>query len=149
MAEVLQLVCPHCGAVNRVPRERPAMAAKCGGCHERLFDGKPAEVDAAGFERHVRSNDIPVLVDVWAPWCGPCKMMAPSFTRAAAALEPQVRLIKLNADTAPEITTRLGVRGIPALFLLQRGRELGQTAGAMDAQTLIRWTREHLPASQN
>lgn len=145
MVETRRLVCPHCSTVNRVPRDRPAAAAKCGSCHQRLFDGHPAEVDAAGFDRHVGSGDIPVLVDIWAPWCGPCRMMAPNFERAATALEPQARLLKLNADTAPEITARLGVRGIPALFLFHDGQVVAQTAGALDANTIIRWTREHLP----
>ncbi len=141
------IVCPHCGAVNRVPRERPAAAALCGGCRRKLFDGHPVAVDPAGFEKHMRANDIPVLVDVWAPWCGPCRAMAPQFERAAAALEPDIRLIKLNADEAPDISARLGVRGIPALFLMQGGQVLGQTAGAMDARAIVDFARSHLHAT--
>lgn len=144
MADPRHIVCPHCGAINRVPVSRPAAAAACGSCHRRLFEGRPVEVDAAGFDRHVSAGDIPVLVDIWAPWCGPCRAMAPMFERAAATLEPDMRLLKLNADTAPEITARLGVRGIPALFLMRQGRVLAQTAGAADAATIIRWAREHL-----
>jgi thioredoxin 2 len=144
MPDKLQLVCPHCGTLNRVPGDRPAAAANCGACHRKLFEGHPVEVDADGFKRHVGGNDIPVLVDVWAPWCGPCRMMAPMFARAATVLEPAVRLIKLNADTAPDISAQLGVRGIPALFLLQGGRVLAQTAGAMDASAIVNWAHRVL-----
>ena len=141
------IVCPHCGAVNRVPRDKPAAAALCGGCRRKLFDGHPVPVDAAAFDKHVRENDIPVLVDVWAPWCGPCRAMAPNFARAAAALEPDLRLLKLNSDENPEISARLGVRGIPALFLMQGGQVLAQTAGAMDATRIVAWARQQLHAA--
>ena len=143
MPEPVHIVCPHCAAVNRVPAERPLASARCGGCHQPLFEGFPVEVDEAGFERHVRSNDIPVLVDVWAPWCGPCRTMAPAFAMAAKALEPGFRLIKLNADTAPTVSARLGVRGIPALFLFRDGAVTGQTAGAMDTSAITAWARRH------
>ena len=144
MRDAAHIVCPHCGSVNRVPAARPAETAKCGSCHQALFDAHPASVDEAGFERHVRSNSIPVLLDVWAPWCGPCRAMAPAFERAASVLEPQVRLLKLNADEAPNVSARLGVRGIPAMFLFQNGAPVAQTAGAMPADAIVRWTREHL-----
>lgn len=147
MVDGRHVVCPHCGAKNRVPGERSALAAQCGACHRKLFDGHPAEVDPAGFERHLRGNDIPVLVDIWAPWCGPCRMMAPQFERAAESLEPDIRLLKLNADEAPEISARLGVRGIPALFLLQGGQVVGQSAGVMDARGIVEFARRHLQAA--
>jgi thioredoxin 2 len=140
------LVCPHCAAVNRVPLDRPATAARCGKCHAALFDGHPAEVDEAGFEAHLRGNEIPVLVDIWAPWCGPCRMMAPAFERAAQELEPGVRLLKLNADEAPQVTASLGVRGIPAMFLFRGGRVIANTAGAMDAGSIVKWVRGKLAA---
>jgi thioredoxin 2 len=133
----VEIVCPKCLAINRVPADKPALEAKCGACHEKLFTGKPVEVDAAAFERHVSKNQIPVLVDIWAPWCGPCRMMAPHYERAAAELEPRVRLLKLNSDENPEIARRLGVRGIPSLFLFYRGNVLAQTAGAMGTPQIV------------
>lgn len=139
-----QIVCPACGAINRVPVERDARAARCGACKAKLFDGRPHAVDAAGFERHVAKDEVPILVDVWAPWCGPCRAMAPMFERAAQALEPEVRLLKVNSDEEPALAQKLGVRGIPALFLLKGGRVVAQTAGAMDAGRLVAWTRQNL-----
>ncbi len=144
MSDSTTIVCPRSRALNRVPAERPAQQAKCGSCHMALFDGRPVEVDEAGFARHLRHDGIPVLLDVWAPWCGPCRSMAPMFERAATVLEPRVRLLKLNADEAPNVSAQLGVRGIPAMFLFRGGQTLAQTAGARDANAIVGWGREHL-----
>ena len=106
------IVCPHCLKINRVPKERPALGARCGSCGKPLFDQHPHEVDAHAFERHCDASDLPLLVDVWAPWCSPCRSMAPMFERRAGELEPRVRLVKLNSDTEPELSSSLGVRAI-------------------------------------
>ncbi|HQT79020.1 MAG TPA: thioredoxin TrxC [Rhodopila sp.] len=143
MADVAHVVCPHCSAVNRVPAPRLAQA-RCGECHQALFAGHPAAVNEATFNKHVERNDVPVLVDIWAAWCGPCRSMAPQFEQAAAMLEPDVRLLKLDADAAQDTCARLGVRGIPAMFLFKNGRVAGQTAGAMNADAIVRWTRDAL-----
>jgi thioredoxin 2 len=147
MSASRQIVCGQCGRTNRVPAEKPATAARCGSCHQPLFDGHPIEVDEQGFGRHVGNSDIPVLVDVWAPWCGPCRAMAPMFERAARELEPNVRLLKLNADNAPEISSRLRITGIPTLLLMRGGHEISRSSGAMDTQGIVAWTRAGLAGS--
>jgi thioredoxin 2 len=144
MTGTRQLVCGHCGQINRLPASRGAGDARCGACHQALFIGRPIEVDEKGFERHLASSDVPLLVDVWTPWCGPCRAMAPMFERAAATLEPRVRLLKLNADTAPSVSARLGISAIPTLLLMQNGREIARNAGAMDAQRIVSWTAAQL-----
>lgn len=143
-APTRHIVCPHCAATNRLPADRPAKAGKCGACHRPLFDGHPAPVSAAAFDKHRRNNSIPVLVDVWAPWCGPCRAMAPMFERAAGELEPDVRLLKVNSDEEPSVASALGVRGIPTLFLIHQGKVLAQVSGAMDAGRIVAWVRAQL-----
>ncbi|MCL8484266.1 MULTISPECIES: thioredoxin TrxC [Bradyrhizobium] len=140
MSGTFQLVCGHCGQINRLPAGRAPTQGKCGKCHAPLFSGHPIEVDQAAFERHVAHSDLPLLVDVWAPWCGPCRAIAPMFARAAEALEPRVQLLKLNSDEAPEISAKFGISGIPTLLLLQKGRELARISGAMDSQRIVAWT---------
>ncbi len=143
MSEKKHIVCVACGAVNATPAARDPREAKCGKCAKPLFTGKPADVDEAAFGKQIERSDIPVLVDIWAPWCGPCRQMTPMFERAAGELEPQVRLLKLNADTAPDVCARYGIRGIPALLLMRHGKLLAQSAGVMDAASIVRWTRAH------
>jgi thioredoxin 2 len=144
MSASRRIVCGKCGQINRLPADRPLAAARCGACHQAIFSGHPIEVDEAGFGRHVAHSDIPLLVDVWAPWCGPCRAMAPMFERAASDLEPKVRLLKLNADSAPTVSSRLGISGIPTLLLMQGGREVARTSGAMDAKSIVAWARAGL-----
>ncbi|MDD3445836.1 MAG: thioredoxin TrxC [Zavarzinia sp.] len=137
-------VCPHCGGVNRLPDDRPAAEGRCGRCHAPLFDGHPAEVDGVGFERQVTRSSLPVLVDVWAPWCGPCRMMAPAFAAAAQTLEPDVRLLKLNSEAEPETAGQLGVRSIPTMMLFVGGKRVAQISGAMSSEQIVAWTRQAL-----
>lgn len=143
------VVCPACQKINRVAAARLNEHPKCGSCGELLFQGHAADVDPAAFERHTSGNTIPVLVDVWAPWCGPCRSMAPMYERAAAQLEPGVRLIKLNMDNAPQLAARFGVQAVPTLLLLKRGKVIAQEAGARDSQGIVAWTRHNLGAARH
>ena len=141
MSDAPHVVCVRCGGVNRVPVSRPAFEARCGRCHEPLFDGHPAELDAAGLERQVTRSHLPVLVDFWAPWCGPCKVMAPAYGQAARELEPRVRVAKLDTQAHPEPAARYAIRGIPTMILFRDGREMARTSGAMDARSIVAWVR--------
>lgn len=145
-----QLVCPACGAVNRTPEARDPGSAKCGKCGEKLFAAKPLEVNGAGLRRHRASTrGTALLLDVWAPWCGPCRTMAPQFAEAATRLEPEVRLLKLNSEDEPQLASELRISGIPALLLFRDGKEIARTAGAMRAEQIVAWTRQALTQATN
>jgi thioredoxin 2 len=144
MSEAIHVVCPSCDAVNRVPRDRLAADPKCGQCHGPLFSGHPVALDEARFARHVQRSDLPLLVDFWAPWCGPCRSMAPAFESAAGTLEPRIRLVKVNTEEAQSLAARLGIRSIPTLALFRGGAEAARTAGAMDTRSIVAWARQHL-----
>jgi len=132
------LVCPHCDAINRVPAARLHEQPNCGQCHQPLLHGKPLKLTVDNAERHLTRNDIPVLVDFWAPWCGPCQMMGPAFDQAAAAL-PQLRFAKIDTQTETTLGQRFNIRSIPTLVLFVNGREVKRQAGAMDAASIQRW----------
>ncbi|MCL2716603.1 MAG: thioredoxin domain-containing protein [Alphaproteobacteria bacterium] len=142
------IICGHCGRPNRLPAERAAADARCGACHQPVFTGHPIEVDEAGFNRH-SGGETATLTDIWAPWCAPCRGMAPAFERAAIRLEPRVRLLKLNSDTEPGLSGRLGITAIPTLLLMRAGTEIARHSGAMDTEGIVRWTEAKLLPSNH
>ncbi len=146
MNEPLLIACPHCHGMNRVPGERLSAGPNCGHCHRPLFSAHPLVLGVDHFAAHADRSALPLLVDFWAPWCGPCQMMAPHFERAAAMLEPQVHLAKVDTQSEPTLGQRYNIRSIPTLVLFRQGREIARQSGAMDANGIVRWTRQQLGA---
>lgn len=143
MTTSLHIVCPHCNAVNRVPTEKLADGPTCGKCGQALFVGQPLELTSANFAKHITRNEIPVLVDFWAPWCAPCRAMAPSYAQAAQRLEPKFRVAKLNTEQAQELAARYAIRSIPTLALFKHGQEVARQPGAMNESGILAWAQAH------
>jgi thioredoxin 2 len=143
MSESLHISCPSCGAKNRVPESRLEQQPKCGRCGEPLFSAHPVALTDANFESVINGTDLPVIVDCWAAWCGPCRMFAPVFEEAARTLEPKFRLVKLDTDANPQTAARLGIRSIPTLIAFRQGKERQRISGAMPLNQFLQWARQH------
>ena len=144
MSQSQQVVCPHCNAINRVAVDRIDDGPVCGGCGKSLLDGEPLELTSETFDRHINNSDWPVLVDFWAPWCGPCRMMTPIIHAAAKELKTSMRVAKLNTEEEKEIATRFNLRGVPTLMVFHRGKVVLQRTGGTDLASLLKWARSAL-----
>jgi thioredoxin 2 len=142
--EMLVVACPADASLNRVPRAKLDKNPKCGRCHNPLFQGKAVELNAANFDSHALKSDLPIVIDFWAEWCGPCRMMTPNFEMAVPRLEPRVRLGKLDTEAEPAIARRYGIRGIPSMVMIKKGREVARTSGAMPTSAIVAWVEQAL-----
>jgi thioredoxin 2 len=144
MVDNLHLVCPNCETVNRIPRARLEAVPRCGQCHQPLFTAQVVNLTQSNFQKHIERNDLPVVVDFWAPWCGPCQNMAPQYAAAVAELEPHVRLVKVNTDAEPNLATQFNIRSLPTLALFKSGREVARQTGAIGKSNIVRWVQTHI-----
>jgi len=135
----MQVVCPHCMKVNRLPRKEQYLKAVCGHCKHSLLENQPVEVDAAGFAHVLEKSDLPIVVDFWAPWCGPCRMMAPAFAQAAAQMPLKAQFLKVNTEANPQLGAQYGIRSIPTMIAFKNGRELDRVSGALSADQIVQW----------
>ncbi|MFT5307578.1 MAG: thioredoxin 2 [Gammaproteobacteria bacterium] len=144
----MHYTCPYCAAINRLPADKAAQEAQCGRCKKLLFDGKPVELSDTNFNRFLTKNDLPVVVDFWASWCGPCQMMGPIFKQVCGQMQHQLRFAKVNTEQAQATSAQLGIRSIPTLIMFQSGKEIDRLAGALPAPQLTQWIQQALVKAQ-